>query len=76
MGPRDEHDAVHVRVENLWFVTKTEKAFGFSLDEGGTTVEVWIPKSQARTRLINQKGWCWVEIPKWLADEKELNYAE
>jgi len=65
-----------VLIENLWIVKETLKAYLFKNDDG---IEAWVPKSMIiRIQTGEHRkdiGWTeveWVEMPEWLALQKEL----
>jgi hypothetical protein len=61
----------------LWKIRETEKACHFSSTPFPfSPANVWLPKSQIKIVLEKktESEWleCVVELPKWLADEKDL----
>jgi len=62
-----------VRVFHLGIVKETEKAKLFKLGEGDDDTKVWVPISQISEEEGDSDGGAFW-IPKWLAEEKELDY--
>ena len=74
----EPHDFVTIGFEHSMFVKViTDKSIGLAIDEFGSDVEIWIPKSQVGGILSKRGEWIdSIEIPRWLADEKGLEYDE
>lgn len=73
----DPREVVRVTFETEMFVAVvTEKAVGLKEDETQHEVDLWLPVSQVRGKLEKGDWIDGIEIPKWLAEEKNLEYEE
>ena len=75
----EPHDFVTATFEESMCVrVVSEKAIGLSDSELSVVpIEFWIPKSQVGGILPKRGEWIdLIEIPRWLADEKGLEYDE
>ena len=54
----------------------TAKAIGLAEDEA-SGIEYWIPLSRLRSHTPRRGEWVeFIEIPRWLAEEKKLEYED
>lgn len=64
-----------VLVEGLELRKETERAFGVLAGGGGELI--WLAKSLVEEHSLaegDEHGWA--KIPRWIAEEKELDYSE
>lgn len=72
----DRNETVTVVFDTEMFVAVvTDKAVGLKEDEESSEIDIWLPLSQIKGPTLNRGDWIdTVEIPKWLADDKDLEY--
>lgn len=63
-----------VTVTDLWLKAESAKAMGVLVANEAPIV--WLPKSEIENDTLETGKEGTVEIPRWLADEKELNYED
>lgn len=62
-----------VTVEDVTLLHQTDWAVLFATDAGR---EFWVPKSQVDCTAWTEGDRGAIEMPKWLADKMELDYAD
>lgn len=69
-----------VEVSGLYLLATTDKAFGVTRDAPDSSsrreVQHWIPKSQIEDDTLCEEDEGWIVIPRWLAEEKELDHED
>ncbi len=63
-----------VQIDNVTLLRSTAKAGLYKLEDGS---EEWIPFSQLSPESVDKdRESGFIQIPRWLADEKDLEYEE